>query len=150
VSLRLFVCSSLATIQLLSAAKVADKTMSNGSSYQKAGGAAYQPISVNGEGAPHWTQMATNGGRGLLVTHSTLVSVYTDIDDTGNGNSKKKILIGIAVVAAIVGISCAAIFGGGNRKSSMDQAIKSTGLNVTSSGKLKLFDGHSKFDFLSI
>lgn len=66
---------SLAIAKLLSAAKVTDKTMSNGSSYQKAGGAAYQPISVNGEGPSHWTQTATNGGRGLLVTHSTLVSV---------------------------------------------------------------------------
>jgi ABC-type uncharacterized transport system permease subunit len=86
------------------------------------------------------------------ITCDSLYSCYsdTDIDTTENGNNKKKILIGVAL-AAIVGIACACgvIFGGGKRKSSMDQAIKSTGLNVTASGKLKLFDSQSKFNSLS-
>ena len=56
------------------------------------------------------------------------------------------ILVG-AVLAAIAGIAAGTIFGGGARKSSMDHVVKATGLNVTSNGKLKLFDGQSKCKF---
>lgn len=75
------------------------------------------------------------------IANSPVESLSSD-DSVQSGNGKKsKILIGLALLAVIGG---AAAFFFTPRKSSLGDAVKTAGLNVTSSGKLKLFDPLSK------
>ena len=60
-----------------------------------------------------------------------------------SGNGKKKVLLAVVLVA-IAGV-VAFIFV--PKKSALGDAVKTAGLNVTSSGKLKLFDSQSKVLF---
>lgn len=59
--------------------------------------------------------------------------------ETGSGR-KSKVLIGI-VLLAIAGVAAFLLV---PKKTSLGDAVKTAGLNVTSSGKLKLFDDQSK------
>ncbi len=55
-------------------------------------------------------------------------------------NGKKKVLLAVVLVAiaGVVAFLCVP------KKSALSDAVKTAGLNVTSSGKLKLFDPQSK------
>lgn len=75
----------------------------------------------------------------------TLHMFLSPEDSVSSGNGKKrKVLIGVVLVA-IAGVAAFLL---APKKSSLGDAVKTAGLNVTSSGKLKLFDPQSESEQL--
>ena len=116
---------------------------SNGNSYQKDEGPAYQPISVNGEGKQERFDKARwRCKQQQQHCGSHLISFSVSEDDTSTSGKRSKIIIGAVVLVAIAGV--AAFMFTGPKRSSLHDAVKTAGLNVTANGKLKLFDAESK------
>ena len=76
------------------------------------------------------------------MTHRESCCFLPAEEDASSGNGRKSKVTLAVVLVAIAGVVAYLLV---PKKTSFDDAVKTAGLNVTSNGKLKLFDPLSKY-----